>query len=158
MSEIDDIQLTADIFRDFADSLENGFSLVWEIIQNIHDTIKNSLNMNKIRMPDIAFDTSRFGEILDNINLNDLQMKLNTAVQMQGYSAVTPPNLKREFYDIPDDSGVKNSSVPENTERPKIIVNAVLALDGEILAEGMAELIDEKQGVLINLTKRGIIA
>jgi TP901 family phage tail tape measure protein len=176
--------LGINILKGLADGLIAGLSVVWDTIQSVGDAITDGFKsffgihspsrlfrdeIGKMLLPGISVGvdssvsgtTEEINQALDNlissINFDDLQMKLNTAVQIQGYSAIAPPETQKAFRDtFREPERMVSSEALESAEQEKIVINAVFMLDGEVLAEGMAELVDREQGVTIALSRRGI--
>ena len=56
-------------------------------------------------------------DMMTNVDMDSLQMQLNSAVQMQGYESVMPSVLERNFYCSQDTTSEKNENA--NLESPK---------------------------------------
>ena len=177
--------LGVSILQGLADGLVAGLSVVWDTIQSVGDSITDGFKsffgihspsklfrdeIGKMLLPGISIgvDNSVSGtaekinqaidNLINSIDFEDLQMKLDTAVQIQGYSAIAPPETQKSFRDTfhEPEQNLSDGMQEMSKQDEKIIIHAAFMLDSEVLAEGMAELVDREQGITIALSRRGI--
>ena len=156
-------ELGINILRGLADGLIAGLSVVWDTIQSvgsaITDGFKNFFGIHspsklfrdeigKFLLPGVSVGVDgsvsetthdinqALDDLMSRINIDDLQMKLNTAVQMQGYSAITPlpaaeriPTVENFFQTHGGGGNRREASAIEINQ------NQTLELDGRQIAE-----------------------
>ncbi|MDE6005485.1 MAG: phage tail tape measure protein [Oscillospiraceae bacterium] len=137
LQDIDWLQLGMDILAGLANGFLNGLSVVMDTIETVKDNIVDGFKtffgihspsrvmrdeIGKFLSPGVAVgvedsvDSAKkdinksLNDMLNGIDMDSLQMQLNSAVQMQGYESVMPSVLERNFYCSQDTTSERNES------------------------------------------------